>query len=255
MPAAPQHPDRALPQDVAGMLAWWREAGVDQVFSDDPHSWIAADAEHAPTAPPLAPANAPASAPTPKPPPPQIGGDRAAWPTAFDAFAAWWLGEPSLDLGGAGGRIAPRGIHAAEVMVLVPEPEGADAGVLLSGPQGKLLDAMLSACAIAPERAYIASVLPRHTPMPDWAALGEAGLGAIALHHIALAAPERVWVFGQSILSLIGHDPAKNPVGLRNINHEAGSVAVLAAGDLATLLARPGARAAWWARWLDWTGA
>ena len=139
-------------------------------------------------------------------------------------------------------------------MVLIAEPEAGDSETLLSGPQGQLLDAMLVACGIARERVYVASLLPRHTPMSDWAALGAAGLGEIALHHIALATPQRMWVFGHNILPLVGHDPAKSPADLHNINHDGGSVTVLAAGDLAALLSRPKTRAAWWARWLDWTG-
>ena len=250
MSAEPHNPARTLADDVAGALAWWRDAGVDQQFADEPQSWIAAEAEPEPAVR----VDAPSAAPPPPPPPPQIGGDRAGWPTTLGDFAAWWLSEPTLELGGAGARIAPGGPHGAAVMVLVAEPEAGDTDTLLSGAQGRLLDAMLAACGIAPEQAYIASVLPRHTPMPDWAALKEAGLGKIALHHIALAAPQRVWVLGQTILPLVGHDPAKSSADLRNINHEQGSVAGFAGNDLATLLARPKARATWWARWLDWMG-
>ncbi len=248
MPAAPPHPDRSFAEDVAGALAWWREAGVDQVFADEPQSWLAESGASEPDTHVDAPTIAPVA-----PPPPQIGGDRVHWPASLEAFASWWLSEPSLELGGAGKRIASRGPSAAEVMVLIAEPESTDAETLLSGPQGKLLEAMLSACGIARERVYLASMLPRHTPMTNWAALGEGGLGAIALHHIALAAPQRVWVFGHNILPLLGHDPVKSPADFHRIDSGGGSVTVLAAGDLATLVARPKARAAWWARWLEWS--
>ena len=249
MSAAPSDAARTLAQDIAGALAWWREAGVDQGFADEPTQWIAED-----PAPEPAVQHDEAAALPPPPPIAQIGGDRAGWPDTLADFGQWWLREPSLDLGGSGARIAPRGPPGAAVMVLVAEPEAGDGATLLAGPQGKLLDSMLAVCGIARDDAYVASLLPRHTPMCDWDAVAQAGLGTIALHHLALAAPQRVWVFGQTVLPLIGHDPAKSPADLQFLNHEGGSVAVLAAGDLATLLARPRARAAWWARWLEWTG-
>ncbi len=138
-------------------------------------------------------------------------------------------------------------------MVLVPAPEEEDSQILLSGARGRLLANFLSAAGIAGDEVYFASALPRHTPLADWAELGRSGLGAVLLHHLALARPQRVLSFGRDILPLLGHDPAQKPASLREINHHAGSIPVLAERTLDYLLARPAARSGFWQRWLDWT--
>ena len=79
-------------------------------------------------------------------------------------------------------------------MVLVEEPEAEDSEALLSGPEGRLLDAMLAAFGLKREDAYLASVLPRHKPAPDWNVLMQQGIGQVIAHHIGLAAPERLLV-------------------------------------------------------------
>ncbi len=81
------------------------------------------------------------------------------------------MSEPSLVDGSVTRRIAPRGAAGVELMIVVPEPEREDEAVLLSGPQGKLLDAMLEAFGLNADQVYFASVLPRHLPGADWNAL------------------------------------------------------------------------------------
>ena len=139
-------------------------------------------------------------------------------------------------------------------MVIVPEPEPGDSQRLLTGPHGNLLDALLAAMGIAPDTAYVASALPRHTPAADWPALDAAGFGTVLRHHVRLAAPQRIMVFGGSILPLLGHDPTLSAETSPIFNHEGFSAALLPAPDLASLLARPRAKAGLWQRWLDWTG-
>lgn len=246
------HSPLTLAEEFAAAQEWWREAGVDLAFEDATAHWLKEREEQvAAEAPP--PVVAPKKAPPP-PPRPKIGGEAESWPQTLETFAEWWLTTPSLDAGGARPRIAPRGSRQAKVMILVPEPEAGDNETLLSGPVGKLLSSFLSAAGIAAEETYLAAVLPRHTPHPDWAQLAETGLGAITLYHIGLAAPQRVLAFGRDILPLIGHDPAQTTGFLPEINHQQGSVPLLAERSLDFLLARPAARAGFWQRWLDWTG-
>jgi DNA polymerase len=233
--------------DLAGALAWWREAGVAYDFGDEPRAWVSEPEAVELSAAPLR--NEPAPIPAVR-----IGGDPAGLPQTLDAWREWWLSEPSLDGGAIHGRIAPRGSAGAEVMLLVPHPEAEDRDTLLSGPQGKLLEAMLAAMSIAPDQVYFASVLPRHTPLPDWAALARAGIAEILTHHIALAAPKRLIVFGGNILPLLGHDPAKSGETLREFNHEGRSIPLLPAMELGVLLGNPKRKASFWQRWLDWTG-
>lgn len=238
-------------REIAGALDWWREAGVDLDLGDSPQSWISAPEAVEPEAP-VAPA-ARAAAPEPAPVR-QIVGDASALPGSLDDFLAWWMAEPALDHGMVHSRVPPRGSTGAEVMVLVSYPEAEDTETLLSGPNGKLLGAMLAAMGIAPERAYFASALPRHTPHPDWTALQREGLGAVLARHIALVSPKRLIVFDGNILPLLGHDPAKTSQILREFNHEGRSIPLLSSMELGVLRANPRRKASFWQRWLDWTG-
>ena len=238
--------DSSLAEQFADALDWWREAGVDYDLADTPRGWIAPEARVEPVEQALAAASEAAPAP-----PPEI--DRSSWPSDLGAFAAWWLTEPWLDGGQLGGRVAPRGGRGAELMVFVAEPEREDSAELLSGPQGSLLAAILVAMGIAPEACYFASVLPRHTPHADWGLAAARGLGELACHHVALAAPKRLIVFGTSILPLLGHDPANFPAGAGEFQHGGMTLPKLAARDLAVLLERPRWKAGFWQMWLDWT--
>ena len=138
-------------------------------------------------------------------------------------------------------------------MIVVPDPEREDGSHLLSGPQGRLLGAMLSAMGIATQQAYVASALPRHTPMTDWTAAGALGFGEVLRHHIGLARPRRLLVLGTNILSLLGHDPAHNRAVLREIHQDGVTIPLLAGKSLAALLERPRWKAGLWQAWLDWT--
>jgi len=183
-----------------------------------------------------------------------MGGDPALWPRDLVGFAQWWLTEASLDHGVREGRVAPRGPAGAALMVLVGHPEPTDGERLLDGPEGRLLDAMLRAMGIAPEAVYVAAALPRHTPAADWADLARRGLGAVVRHHIALAGPQRLLVFGSGALSLLGNDPAQSAQNSSQFYHEGRSIALLGARDLG-LLARSAWKARFWHDWLDWTGS
>ena len=256
----PENPDRSAISDwntqLAAATAWWREAGVDCGFVDQPRDWLEATkplAEETSPDVPLARA-----APTPTPPVPKIGGERSRWPATLEDFAAWWLTEPSLDAASGSRRVLPSGPqpdpHGAALMVLVGQPEADDRDALLEGPQGRLLDAMLGAFGLTRAQTYVASILPRHTPVADWKGLAEAGMSAVVAHHIALAAPQRLLVFGRGgVSALVGHDPAQGSPPSPEFNHDGGSVPLTIAPALETLLDRPALKAGLWTRWLEWT--
>ncbi len=252
-------PSSALPleRQLAATLAWWRMAGVDQVFADTVQPLLRAveDGAFQPAAGPeplraVADAHAQTTAP-------QLGGPAAAWPRDLAAFSAWWLAQPSLDLGGAGPRVPPRGASGAALMVLVPMPEAGDRDTLLSGRAGLLLANMLGAMGIGPGEAYFATALPRHMAQPDWAELARLGLGAILHHHLALVRPRRLLVLGRGLLPLLGHDPAQSPGAVKPISiaTAAGTLAVPTLAGFAPerLLDNARQRAMLWRQWLDWT--
>ena len=245
----------SLAAGLAAALDWWRDAGVDYDYTDDPRDWL--------PAPPPEPGARPilqAPPPEPEPEKPHFGGSPENWPKTLADFAPWWLSEPLLDAGRTSDRVPPRGQANPALMILVPEPEAGDAetGRLLSARQGKLLTAMLAAMGLGEEDIYLASALPRATPAADWAGLKAAGLGAILAHHIALVAPARLLALGGNILPLLGHELPQNPAILPIVNqHAAGQepkdIPALAAPDPATLLDRPNSKAGLWQRWLRWT--
>ncbi|HTN13846.1 MAG TPA: hypothetical protein VL094_03470 [Sphingomonadaceae bacterium] len=240
-----------LAQQFAAAQEWWRDAGVDHMFSDATEIWLREPEEEAPAAPARPAFIAPP--PEPEKKRPAIGGDPASWPRTLAEFSDWWLAEPGLDTGGARPRIAPRGPEGAKLMVLVPEPEPEDEDMLLSAARGRLLSSFLRAAGVGPEDVYLASALARHTPVADWASLIADGIGAVTLHHISLVRPQRIIAFGRDILPLFGHDPAQSPAYLRKINHQGASFPLLTERSLDFLLARPTARSGFWQRWLDWT--
>lgn len=236
--------DLAAAIDAA--LGWWREAGVDCDFRDEPQNWLAEPTRKAPAQ--AIPAPVPQTDAGPAP----LAGGPAAWPPSLDAFAPWWTSEPALapaDLS----RPAPSGPHGARLMAVVPMPEAADSDRLLSGPAGALLDAMLAAMGLERAQIYLAAALPARIGAPDWTDLAERGFGALLRHHITLAAPERVILFGQAgISALLGHALTNSAPDLRLINHDGASIAALTALDLEAILARPALKAGLWSRWLDW---
>lgn len=239
---------------IAAALDWWRLAGVDHDYADEANAWLAEPAAESAREAPIV-ASQPRSV-TPAPPPrPRIGEAPENWPQTLGAFAQWWMEEPSLDSGSTEGRVPPRGPAAARLMVLVDHPEGGDTEILLGGSQGVLLGGMLKALGLGEDEVYFASVLPRHMPMPDWAALVSDGLGEITAHHIALAAPQRILVFGSNVSSLLGHDPAKNDGFLPSVGQDIPRIPALVAPGLSALAARPRGKARLWQALLDWTGS
>ena len=246
----------SLSEQLAAALDWWRDAGVDGVYADQPSALFDAASKAAPV-PELAPEPArPAeraapAAPPPPPPVEMLGGDRATWPQDWAAFTGWWQTESSLAAIGGGARIAPRGSTGADLLVLVPMPEAGDSDSLLSGQQGQLVAAFLRACGIAADCATIAAVLPGHTPVPDWQGLHAAGIGAIIKHMIMLAAPARVLVLGQDLLPLLDLEKRQT---VRHMPLGESTMPLMASLAPDILLTTARGRIDLWRRWLEWTG-
>ncbi|MES2491911.1 MAG: hypothetical protein V4579_01370 [Pseudomonadota bacterium] len=251
-----------LGAQFAAALDWWRDAGVDLCFADEPTQWLPREPDVSATTSVSGPVPNDASRRSQVADIAQsadIGGGRDRWPRSLADFAPWWLSEPGLDHGAVQRRVAPCGAAGPELMIVVPHPEaGDDAGAegpkLLSGPEGRLLEAMIAAMGIDIDQVYKAAVLPRHMPLPDWPAVHAAGFGDVLIHHVGLVAPKRLIVFGQNILPLIGHDLAQKTAVLQSLNHQGGTIPLLGAHELRGMLTRPRSKAAFWQRWLDWTG-
>lgn len=236
----------------AAAEAWWRLAGIDNTFVDQPRDWLAverASAEPQPQTPGQKRGTASAA---PAPEPAKLGGDRARWPETLAAFADWWLAEPTLGFAPGERRVAPRGSQGAELMVLVPQPEDTDHETLLGGAQGRLLAAILAALGLSEPRIYLASVLPAHLGLVDWGMLAEQGLGDVLGHHVALVAPRRLLVLGrESILPLVKHGSTQVTGKVPQFHHEVWKIPVIHAPSLDALLERPTRKAGVWQTLLD----
>ncbi len=242
---------------VESWSAFWADAGVDMAFDDDPRDWLAEGA-------PAADAPQPREGETPRPPrprpvqaapaAPRIGGPEDGWPTTLPAFRDWWMTQPLIDAGAVAGRVAPVGEAGARLMVLVTDPAPDDRDTLLSGEDGRLLDAMLAAMGLTRADCYLASALPRPTPAADWRALHAEGLGALLRHHVALAAPQMLAVFGGELVKILAPErfdagSAQGSIGVKT-GGEAREIPLLASYPLAVMRGRPQAKALWWGRWL-----
>lgn len=243
------------PTDISATLDWWREAGVDCVFSDEPADWLAEPAAELSTIPVKAVDRKTATAEHVSQPERQPDLLGAAPPADLAQFRSWWLGEPGLDSIGPRGRIAPQGDAGAELMVLVMDPEAGDRDGLLTQEQGRLLDAILRAMSLTRSEIYLASALPRHTPMADGTAMAAAGFDKVLSHHIGLASPKRIIGFGSSILPLLGHDVAQDPARFHEFVHDSGSAKLMLSEGLDSIASMPRLKARFWRRWLEWTGS
>ncbi|WP_132385634.1 uracil-DNA glycosylase family protein [Novosphingobium sp. PhB165] len=240
-----------IKSDITAALDWWREAGVDCDFLDEPREWIVPEEEQAEDGSRRPPRRRPQVVDEAPAAPTSI--DPKLLPADLDAFRAWWMTETLLDDGGPTGRLMPEGEAGAELMIVVETPEGEDRERLLTGPQGRLLDAMLKAFGMRREDVYLASALPRPDPVPDWRAAASRGVGDALARHIALAAPKRLIVLGGNVLPLIGHESPQRAAVLRQFHHEGMTIPLLAGWGLAALLQNPRAKASIWRAWLEWT--
>ncbi len=159
--------------------------------------------------------------------------------------------DPSLQTFTNNMRSAPEGSENARAMVLIAEPTG-DGTSLLAPDQDRLVTSMLRAMGLSRKDAYLASALPAPASMPDWGMFAQDGLDAITRHHIALAKPERLLVFGKPLAALLDIDAqaVRAPATLDLADRQ---VPLLIAPDLAQLVRSPERRRTFWSRWLDWT--
>lgn len=207
-------------------LNWWNEAGVDTLVAEAPRNWL----EHKPQA------AAPAPAPAPE-----------ALPDSLDAFRAWFVDSARLPKGARA--VPPAGDPASGLMVLVDMPGAQDRETLISGAPGTLFDNMLA--AMKPPRGrdtiYLAPLTPVRTPTGRIDAGVAPRLAEIARHHIALAKPEAVLLFGDACAKvLLGGAVAATRGRWHELDTPAGPVKALATIRPEKLAQQPGLKKIAW---------
>jgi DNA polymerase len=94
--------------------------------------------------------------------------------------------------------VLPKGLEAAEVMLLVdmPTPEDVADDQPIGGQAWELTQRMLAAIGLGAEDAYVASLSCAYSPGSRLAAKDLEACAAIARRHIALAKPKRLLLLG-----------------------------------------------------------
>jgi uracil-DNA glycosylase len=231
-------------REAANLLAWWESVGVDMLIDEVPVPWlnrvpIIQNDERSQPAPR---AKELIAAPPPLP--------KEAMPATLPAFTAWLMTSQSIP--GAGPsyrRIAPQGAADAEIMVLVDMPEAGDveAQQIISGEVGALFDRMLDNMPASRATIRLATLCPDRTPT---GAIGKDALeqlGEIALHHIALVAPKKLWLMGEAVSrAILKMEPHQARGRLHEINHPAGTVTAMVSYHPRMLLQQPARKREAW---------
>ncbi len=172
--------DRA---QAAAALSWWVESGVDTLIQDAPRQWLTA-----PQSPP--------SPPSPPQPAIEISPPMAI-PADFESFRQWLAATPDLPMNRAGARrVLPLGTTGAPVMLLADMASNEDGDRPIGGDAWELTARMLAAIGIAAEEAYLASLSCMTAPAARLSADERDRCAELARRHIALAAPQRLILFG-----------------------------------------------------------
>lgn len=197
--------NHASADEIASLLGWWRDAGLDVLVDEEPRDWLARVEAPAPAAAaaPIAAPRAEAAAPTPALAP----APAPSFPDTLAGFVEWLASNDRIAIPLAS-RIAPVGDPASGLMTMVdlPEPGDVDSHVLFSGPSGALFDKMLAAIGRDRTSLYLAAMAP------GWPGGGvvDKATGALfvelARHHVALARPRA--------LLLMGEQPARAFLGM-----------------------------------------
>jgi DNA polymerase len=177
--------------EIASLMGWWRDAGLDVMIDEEPRDWLAQVERPAPTpAPPVAAPVAPRAAPVYAP-------IAASLPDSLPAFREWLATSDQLAMP-MNARIAASGDPASGLMVLVDLPDAADgaAGKLLSGPAGELFDKMVAAIGRSRDSLYLAAMAPGRPTGGYVDKVAGARFVELARHHVALARPRALLLMG-----------------------------------------------------------
>jgi uracil-DNA glycosylase len=218
---------------AASVLQWWTDAGVDVMVDEAPRDWLRPQAK-APEAPKAAP---------------QPAGE--APPDQLDLFQAWLSESATLPFASPSApRLCPSGDPAAGLMVMtdMPAAEDCHAMTLLSGEAGRLFDRMMAAIGRDRSSLYLAALSCLRSPDGRFTAETAGQCAALARHHIGLARPKALLLFGDACSkALLGLPMAQARGRWHEIGTDGGPVRTLVTISPSYLLNQPSAKALAWA--------
>lgn len=210
--------------ELAGLLEWWVDAGVDVAVAEEPRNWL-------------------------NPPPKPSTPDANIAEPSHDTLAQlqdWLAGSAQLPLASASARrIRPHGPENAAVMLLSDAPalEDLASGQPIGGEAWALAGRMLAAIGIPADQAYSASLTCFHSPGARMTDDDRAACAQLARKHVALVKPK--------LLLLLGDGPCKAVLGqplpaARGHVHKVEGVRTVATFHPRWLLQRPSDKAKAW---------
>jgi DNA polymerase len=232
------------PAAAASALQWWADAGVDVMVDEEPRDWLRPKAKAA------------TSVPAPQPgtgnqPAPQAATRVDPLPDQLELFRAYLRDNESLPYASPSApRVCPSGDPASGLMIVtdMPAAEDCSTGTLLSGEAGRLFDRMLAAIGRDRNSIYLASLSCLRAPDGRFTTAASTHCANLARHHVGLASPNCVLLFGDACSkALLGLPVAKARGRWHRISTHAGGIPALATFAPSTLLEQPSAKRLAWA--------
>ena len=221
------------PAAAASALQWWLEAGVDVMVGEAPRDWLRPE---------------PKAPPPPPPTPPEAREERL--PDQLELFEAWLRDSGTVPFASPSApRVCPSGDPASGLMIMIemPATEDCSDGALLSGEAGRLFDRMMAAIGRDRASLYLAALSCVRSPDGRFTSETARQCATIARHHIGLAAPKALLLFGDASKALLGLPMAKARGRWHEVATHAGPVKTLVTIPPSYLLDQPSAKALAWA--------
>lgn len=225
------------PAEAASALRWWIDAGVDVVASEHPRDW-------------LTPAPPPVPVETKAMPAPAAPAEQAL-PDRLDLFQAYLRESDRLPFAAPSApRVCPAGDPGSGLMAMIDMPTAADcaAGTLVSGEEGALFDRMLAAMGRDRSSIYLAAISCLRSPNGQLADAAARECALLARHHIGLARPRALILFGDAAgRALVGLAVARARGRWHELQTHGGPVPAAVTFSPRFLLAHPAQKALAWA--------
>ncbi len=223
---------------AASALQWWADAGVDVMVDEQPRDWLRPKAK-APAAPsPGTPAA-----------PPAPSADKL--PDQLELFRGYLRDAATLPFASPSARrVCPAGDPASGLMILtdMPAAEDCSTGTLLSGDVGRLFDRMLAAIGRDRNSIYLASLSCLRSPDGRFNTDAAGQCATLARHHIGLAAPRALLLFGDACSkALLGLGMAQARGRWHEVATHGGPVKAIVSLPPSLLLNQPAYKAHAWA--------
>ena len=226
---------------AASVLQWWADAGVDTLIDEAPRDWLRVKNKASPSSADLADPASRSPAPAPA----------DSLPGQLELFRGYLRDNETLPFASpTSRRVCPAGDPAAGLMIMadMPAAEDCGTGTLLSGEVGRLFDRMLAAIGRDRSSIYLASLSCLRSPDGRFTSGAAKDCARLALHHIGLASPKALLLFGDACAkALLGLPMAQARGRWHEVATHAGPVRTIVTLPPSYLLAQPSAKALAWA--------